>query len=195
MKKIITFLIIAITFFSCISANEETSPEAEKINAIETMIDNNAMGMDIGYKAGKLDTVIIVNAEQSIKDLEGRFEDHIDSMLPVFTGLYEQDQMNGDIKGYHMWKWQAERADKLPKMQPKDIEYSVYKYTYSINNLIDSTKRVTVENYYFFNQNDSLVGYYDSDRFNYLKLNFIQSDLQPYETGLFLLMTGLDKDL
>jgi|GEM_PF-2128435 len=194
MKKLI--LLCSVLFIITACKQQQTD---KRILAIEKSIEKNAMGMDIDYKPGKLDTTVIVNAKIATSDLEKEYDAPISTdwskIIKICTTMYEEHQKNNNTEGYHYWKWEADHMKRLSKMKPAAVDYSVYKYTYTIKNLVNPSKeRTTVVNYYYFNQADSLLGHLNDDRMNELKRLLIKSDTQPYRTGLNQVETGVTYD-
>src|SRR4051812_17121194 len=64
MKSLTTILFAALVFSSC---NQHKSDP--HLAAIEKNITANAMGIDIGYQPGKLDTVLLLTNQAAVKDL------------------------------------------------------------------------------------------------------------------------------
>lgn len=188
MKKVI-FAIFAsvVLYYGC---NSEKAVKDKRIEQIESLIDKKALGMDIGFQPGTLDTEKIVTVKMAIDNYEASLEYPIDTLIDYFTGVFEKAQKENDKNTYHVWKYQVERMKRLKTMSPSDVDYSVYKYSYTIKHLMDSTKRYPITNYYFFNYQDSLVAYYDDEDMKELKHNNIGSEIEPFEVGIGNYLAG-----
>jgi hypothetical protein len=190
-KKLV-FIISLLSVFGC-SNKTNKSP---RLIRIEKSINQNAMGIDIGYEPGILDTVIIIKSSRAIADLEKEAEVPLSTDWPKAIRLYteesEKARTENNTDQFHAMKWEAARIQALSHSKPGDINLSVYKYTYRITNLLNpKADKTTVTNYYFFNHLDSLSGQFDDDKMKELKKNFIKSDTEPYHMGLMELETGV----
>lgn len=193
MKKIVLVIGFA-SLFSC----EQKKVKDPHITRIEKDIRENALNIDIGYQEGNLDTVLMVSTKQAIADLgkqlERSFPDQLSEAIVTYTGVYEEARRNNDNDVFHVWKNIVERMQRLKTQKPEQIDYQLYKYTYSINNMLDpkSKNRTEVSSYFLFNQADSLVGHFDQNKLDIAKRNFIKSDLQPFDFIKISLETGVE---
>lgn len=167
-----------------------------RITAIEADIKKQAMGLDIGYQPGKLDTVVIATKAVSLPDFEKELgvpiSSDYDKAIRVYTNIYEEARRKGDASMFNVWKWFVDRMKRLQKMKADDVDFSVYKYTYTINNIFNPEERNTVTNYYFFNYRDSLIGSVPNSKMQRLISTEIASDLHPYCIAMIQLQTGLE---
>lgn len=190
MKHTIVTIAAALLLTAC----SHTTPDPH-IPAIEADIKANAMGMETGYKPGTLDTVLVLRKEDALKDFSKQIghdvTQTVDTAIKVFTGVYEDAQKEEDNSTYHVWKAIVERLQRLKAAKAGQVDYSVYKYTYTINSGLNPKERITVVNYYFFDQNDKLVGHVTDELIKQAKLKFIRSDYQAYDMVLVHLQTGL----
>ena len=192
MKKVILLLSTAISLLSC----NETKKDSHIIR-IEKEIRTNALGMDIGYTEGKLDTIVVVDTKTALVDLGKQWEIEFPKELPTaishYTEVYERAQKENDINTFHVWKNITERLKRLKQMKPNQIDYSVYRFNYTVNNgLNPKAGKVEVVNYYFFNHLDSLVGQIDETKLKEAQKQYIKTELQPYDLLKVSLETGIE---
>lgn len=185
MKRVLLLLCITIALMSC--KNEKN----KYLNQIEVKIQENAMGNDIGYKPGNLDTVIIMTNKMLVTDFEDAFKDNIDTIIDFFTNTYKKAEAEKDESKYLTWKYLVGKMNDAKKGNPDSISFSVFKYEYTIQNFLDKSRRVNVENYYFFEYNDSLVGMMNRDEMQNLLSGEHRTPNEPYILGMSTLCSGL----
>ena len=185
MKKVFVAIALLIIISSC----ESQSQKDLRLKRIEALIEARAMGNDIGYEVGKLDTEIVVTVEKALKNIETELNAPIEKIIPHFTKVYQNAQKDNDAAVYRVWKHEVERMLRLQKMKLDEVDFSVYKYKYTISSIPNPKARISVTNYYFFNHKDSLVGFLDERDMRKLKMNNIQSETQPYTMAMISLET------
>ena len=172
-----------------------SQPDA-RLKAIESDIKHNALGMDIGYQPGTLDTILIVTQKQAINDLSSELGHDLTRELPkaieVYTNTYTKALADDDSAVYYVWKYEVDRMKRLQASKPTDIDYSVYRYNYSVINQMNKNERIKVQLYYFFDHADSIVGHLTGTQLTEFKNNYRKSKSHPYSIALISLATGVD---
>lgn len=164
--------------------------------AIEKDIQKHALGMDIGYKPGHLDTVAKISCGVAIKDLENSFKYPISQDFPkaiaYFSQMSDKAKAEGEMGISKALNWQVSHMQRLKDADTSHVDFTVYKYNYTTNNVFNPKgPRTEVNQYYFFDYNDSLIGFESPEIIDHLIQGQGLSAPQAYELAMMHVQAGV----
>lgn len=169
MEKLLLLFAVSL-LFSCSDKKQEQ---------IDKNINENAMGADIGYVKGKLEDPLIFKYKDVLKIYKDQIGDDPGTDLNDFIKSYkefaETDKENDDIDNYWHNTGRYKMFESWKGLKPDDKVYSVYKYTYGIDNILKAGEKRQVTNYYIFDRNDVLITKISEDEYLDYKREFIKS--------------------
>ena len=152
MKKTILFLFL-ITIISC-SKNDS-------LNQIEQNIKENASGADIGYVKGEKPEEKILNFKEVAKIYKNFVGDDpsikLEEQIKTFKDGANIAKKDNDSKEYWNLTARYKNLESWKNLKPEDKVYSIYKYTYKINNFLSKGEKREITNYYIFDKEDKLI--------------------------------------
>jgi len=180
MKKLL-LLSTAILFISC-------SKKDLKQEQIEAKISENAMGNDLKYEPIETKEISQVSYQDILdsyfKELEITPEP-VDEAINRTNFVIDKAQKEDDKETFKLFNFKLERLKKYQsEKDKKTIAYKVFEHKYSIHPMQNDFK-VTVTNYYFFDNSDKLLGYVDEEKYKEAKEKFILHNKSPYEYMLY----------
>ncbi|MCZ2084146.1 MAG: hypothetical protein LC112_07710 [Flavobacteriales bacterium] len=169
MKKI-TLLFVSLFLLSCSDKN---------LSQIEKNITDNAMGADVGYVKGKLEEPLILKYNDVIKIYKDQIGDDPSTDLDDFISSYKRfandDKQNNNVSGYWHNTGRYKMFETWKGLKPDDKVYSIQKYTYGVNNMLQPGEKRQVTNYYIFDKSDKLITKLDESEYLEYKRDFIKS--------------------
>lgn len=181
MKKIL-LLITAFIIFSC-------AEKDKKIQQIEKLVEENAMGNDLNYEPismTKVETVSYQDMLDVFVNYVGAENTDIERMIEVVNNAIENTRSSNDVETYNYMKFAKDRLEKYKNANDKNATaYTIYKHKYSINNPLLDGKLINITNYYFFSNEDKLIAYVDESDFKEMKRTQIKHEKMPYEVMLY----------
>lgn len=151
---------------------------------IETLVKPATLKDYVNYKSISLEKVTSVDAATSIDDMKKELgkpsTENIDSVIAFCSNVKSKAALRKDTSTYKVWKWETDRMKQLKNIDGKQTVYTVYKNTYLLGKRSQATALDTIKGYYFFDNNDNLIGGVTAEVYNYFKAQATKSGSQPY---------------
>jgi hypothetical protein len=180
------FLLFVLLISGCSTIKNDDNVVKSQI---EKDIQQNAMGQEIGYVPGRLDTVIKVNVGltksnfKKVWDVD--FPNNYKSADSLLKAIVERARQSDNAAIFKYFNTLAARVKYLSSAKDTDADYIVCRYNYKVNNVLDENRTKTdVTNYYYFDHRDSLIGKRSDLEMEMLKNEFFKTKTLPYEFGL-----------
>lgn len=175
---------VAVSLISC----ESKSPE---LGQIEEDISKSALGMDLDYKGGEL----VLDKQITVQDAYDFYYENAqieaDSLQGHAKRVADNAKDQNNTQQYHIWTYIHDRSERMSESDRNDIDFSVYKYTYSIKNPLLGDARRQLTNYYFFDHAGRLVDKLNESDMQGFHREFIQQENQPYEIAYGKMASGI----
>lgn len=180
MKKVL-LLAMAIMFISCGSKDIKQEQIAAKVL-------ENAMGNDLKYEPIETKEIAQVSYQDILdayfKEIKVEAEP-IDEAIKRTEFIIETAKTDDDKETFKLFNFKLDRLKKYNEAKDKKTTaYKVFEHKYSIHPMQNDFK-VIVTNYYFFDNEDKLVGSVGDDKFKECKDEYIMHEKSPYEFMLY----------
>jgi len=177
MKKSILIL-VSIILFSCGEKDKKTVQ-------IEQNVTESAMGNDLNYEPKETKEIASVTHNDIYEVFltqMGEEMQPVEEILPKLERIVAKEKESNNVESYHYLKFELDRLNDYKAAENKEeVVYTVYEHSYTINNPMFDDKLVNVTNYYFFDNNEKLLGKVSDSEFKELKRTNIKHDKMAYE--------------
>jgi hypothetical protein len=154
--------------------------DADRLTTIRKYIIKKSNSLDDTYKAGDLDTVMVVHREELLSDYSIQLKDDlpkdINHAIVVYDQKWKEKKKFENYVTSSLYKGLTEKLIWLRAAQPNQVAYTVYRFTY-----YTGANHQTNTDYYFFDYDDTLLGSCTQGQMESMKSVSTKSPLEAYE--------------